>query len=167
MPEYEKAGTDFDFTDASHQAGAAQALYRYIQREGAEGEEGTTDETGALGFPNLEKGVYLLAQPQRADLEGGKYQSAPVLICIPTVEEYENEWAVMIEPKFENESLPVGVSENRNPPQSTSIPKPTFTTRIEGVETGDTIQILGWTVLAAAALTAIRLVLGRHRVQKI
>ncbi len=98
---------NLDDMDSLHQKQNAQMLADYVHEHGLKGIQSTTNSQGEAVFTKQEAGMYLLVQEKQATLQDSIYSSAPSLFSVPLQMDGKEQWEVVIEPKFENKTLPI------------------------------------------------------------
>lgn len=100
---------DLSKTDANKKL--AQRYDKFVREKQMEGMISTTDENGMAVFKPLSRGIYLLCQKEDFSSDESVYRSESVFLAIPSESINDEIWNLRIEPKFENEKLPI-IDEN-------------------------------------------------------
>ena len=94
----------------------ASTLEGYVLRDGVTAtDSGTTGRDGKLSFPTgskkLTQGLYLVLG-QRHTQGGYRYDAAPFMVMLPSLDAEKNEWsyAVSVTPKYDRSGVPSGSS---------------------------------------------------------
>lgn len=131
--DFANAGISLEDETASQRALQAERLYEYAKKNSVHGTTVTTDSMGIARIPDLEKGLYLIAQTKNWNKKDvGIFSSAPFLLSVPVRINDKEMWKVVCKPK--SEWVP-----DEEPEQPK--PKPEENKKPDKPKTGDSAQI--------------------------
>jgi len=96
-----------DLSKADANKELAQRYDRFVRNHQINGIVSVTDENGKVTFEQLSRGIYLICQKEDISVQGNTYRSEPAFLAIPSGSTNDEYWNLKIEPKFENEKLPI------------------------------------------------------------
>ena len=96
-----------NWNDAQELQTLARSYQTFIKRKNIEGTKIVTSPKGIATFEDLEEGLYVIWQSKDAVVDRNVYRSSPMLVHIPSYDGNEKNLHVLINPKFENEKLPI------------------------------------------------------------
>lgn len=146
--DFANAGISLEDETASQRALQAERLYEYAKKNSVHGTAVTTDSMGIARIPDLEKGLYLIAQTKNWNKKDvGIFSSAPFLLSVPVRINDKEMWKVVCKPK--SEWVP-----DEEPEQPK--PKPEENKKPDKPKTGDSkpVEMLMLIVILSVCLVA-------------